>query len=69
MNSRAVPPLSGEPCLALELAAIAVAASLGADCSVLLEPVTAQFDRFGPKVHSHRNFTACAPAKEDSKIL
>lgn len=43
----------GEPLLALELLAAALAASLGAECTAglaLLEPVTAQIDPFGPKV-------------------
>lgn len=70
-NGRAAPQLSGEPCLAPQLVGAAVAAPLGADCSaapVLLEPVTAHFGLFGPKVRIHRNFSARACAKADSKI-
>lgn len=61
----------GEPLLALELLAVALAASLGAECTAglaLLEPVTAKIDLFGPKVLILRNFTGCACAKQDSKI-
>lgn len=42
----------GEPYLALELVATALAASLGAECTAglaLLEPVTAKLHLFGPK--------------------
>lgn len=60
-----------EPCLALELVAVALAASLGAEYTAglaLLEHVTAKLDLFGPKVLILRNFTGSACVKQDSKI-
>lgn len=60
-----------EPCLALETGAIALAASLGAECRgglSLLGSVTVKLDLFGPKVLILRNFTGCARVKQDSKI-
>lgn len=61
----------GETHLAPELVAVALAASLAAECTAglaLPEPVTVKLDLFGPKVLILRNFTGCACAKQDAKI-
>lgn len=59
-----------ETSFALELVAIALSVSLGAECAAglaLLEPVTEELDLLGLKALILRNFTGYPCEKQDSK--